>query len=209
MPQKHPEVLAIIAATRPAQTVERIHDKLMAARTRQGRGGVSVAALRSWLSQLRAEGLVVRLTGDDAAKCGAFPEKYSPRTAFWISAENYRSYLPGAELPALNESAPAPRGTAPSAPAAAPSTEAASSAEDITLAILAKLDDERASVHKHITRLALQDPPDGSPESKLARSLVKLMEDLGQARWSFISAMSTPTTSTVPTLTFAEPQGKS
>src|SRR5687767_14536535 len=112
---KHADVLEIVHATRPAQTAERVRNALNLKRTRAGLSAVSLATVRASLTKLHETYNVVRLTGDDAAACGAFPHQYSPRTAFWISTENYHSYHPNAELPTVRQPQPEQPDTTPAA----------------------------------------------------------------------------------------------
>lgn len=183
---KHADVLAIVSATRPAQTSERIAKTLNAKRARSGLKAVSLSTVRAALALLREQGTVVRLTGDDAAACGAFPHQYGSRTAFWISAENYRSYHPGAELPEV-ETSPSRASTATTGHVP-PREKAVSS---ITEGITAALDRVLSWAHGDvITLAALSEPtPD---EQLLTRRLVQLIGHLDAARHAFVSENAEP-----------------
>ena len=192
MVHKHTDVLDVVNATRPAQTAGRILETHNRRRRQAGLSEVSMATVRASLHFLRQLGVVVRLMGDDAAACGAFPHQYSTNTAFWISAENYRTYHPGAEPPPIGPVRPESRsasgtGDQPETEAVS-GTEAAAQAtvEATTTAMLAELDELRAHAHTALMRLAEQDPSAGSPERQLASRLVTLLHDLGDARWAFI-----------------------
>ena len=199
MNQSQTDVLAIVAATRPAQTVERIHERLAERRQQQVLPPISISTVRATLTQLREQGAVVRLTGNDASMCGAFPEQYASRTTFWISAEHYRSYNPGMPLPPVHQPAAEPRPPRAKQPTPEATVAAAAlSVDEVTVAVLAELDDARASVHRHITRIAIDDPAPDAPENRLARALIELNDALGQGRYAFIRSMTEPAPQSTP-----------
>lgn len=189
MVHKDADVLAIVAATRPAQTAERIHNALNSKRARAGLSRVSLSTVRSSLNRLHKSYNVVRLTGDDAAACGAFPHQYAAATAFWIAAEHYRSYHPDADLPPLATTTPrSPAAEADTAPHAAehhhtPPRDTAHSS--IHAATLSGLDQLRRHVQADITTLARLDNRSAA-EDQLAARLVTLLHHLGTARWAFL-----------------------
>lgn len=189
---KHTDVLDIVNATRPAQTSERITNALNAKRSRSGLTRVSQTTVRSYLITLHSQGLVIRLTGDAAAACGAFPDHYGPRAAFWISAENYRTYHPGAELPPV-EQAPASRpDVKPDEPDTdpVPGLPRETAAPSIDAATLAALDTLRRHVQADITTLATL-PDHDDTEEALSAKLITLLRALGAARWAFIGGDDT------------------
>lgn len=181
----HTDVLDIVNATRPAQTSERIWIALNDKRSRAGLTRVSQTTVRSYLGLLVSQGVVVRLTGADAAACGAFPQHYSARTAFWISAENYRHYHPGAELPPV-EQAPEPcPGVKPDEPAPVPELPRETAAPSIDASTLEQIDTLRRYVQADLTTLATLPDRDDAEEALAAR-LVTLSRALSAARWAFI-----------------------
>lgn len=187
---KHTDVLDIVNATRPAQTSERITNALNTKRVRAGLTRVSQTTVRSYLADLCSQGAMVRLTGDDAAACGAFPTHYSSRTAFWISAENYRTYHPGAELPPV-EQTPQPRPAAKAdEPAPVPELPRETAAPSIDTATLAGLDTLRRNVQVDLTTLATL-PDRNDAEEALAARLVTLSRALSAARWAFLGGDDT------------------
>lgn len=179
---KHADVLDIVNATRPAQTSERIMHTLNAKRAQAGLAPVSQTTVRTYLTALRNQGMVVKLTGVDASACGAFPDHYRSRTAFWISAENYRSYHPGAELPPVE---PARRRAKPDEPTPVASPPRETAASSIDAATLAGIDTLRRHVQADITTLAAL-PDRDETEEALAAKLITLLRALGAARWAFI-----------------------
>lgn len=201
MQHKHADVLAIVSATRPAQTAERVTNALNNKRARAGLSRVSAATVRTSLTHLASQGELVRLTGDDAAACGAFPHQYKANTAFWISADNYRTYHPGAELPAVIDAQPSRRRASKPAPAAAPAahTPPREQAEpSIRKATLDGLDQLRRHIQTDLTTLASLDERTGA-EDALAASLITLLDQLGTARWSFVSGSATASTADAST----------
>ena len=201
MQHKHADVLAIVSATRPAQTAERVTNALNLKRARAGLSRVSAATVRTSLTHLASQGELVRLTGDDAAACGAFPHQYKANTAFWISADNYRTYHPGAELPAVPDAPPARQRPSKPAPAATPAahTPPREQAEpSIRKATLGGLDQLRRHIQTDLTTLASLENRTAA-EDALAASLITLMDQLGTARWSFVSGSASASTAATPT----------
>lgn len=154
--------------------------------------------VRSWLPQDAPEyrvGERVRIGG-----CVGTVEHHPPRVRVRLdgapfSGEFLAKFVHPAALPAAQQ------------PVSATETaDLPQTADDISTSVLAALDTLREDFHARIVRLAQLDYPPASPEAKVTRSLIKLMADLGEARWSFVSGTSTPTTTAVPMAVFAEPQ---
>lgn len=186
------DVLDVVAATRPARTIEQIQNALNAVRARAGQPATGSSAVRSALSELTQQGVVIRLQGDDAAECGAYPQHFARNTAFWISADHYRSYRPGAELPAPPQHKPKIRcapDPMPIAPTIEPQhAEAELDTDATTNAVIAELDTLRSSVQKRALSLAGHQADATSPVNRLTRGLTQLLLDLGHARYALITA---------------------